>query len=128
MQNFDFGKITIAQFDAVWHAVNHITSVAMANYPYTTDGMRDMYSKLTFSDLSELSPSARREVAEVYDLLLCENRMADHSRILRQAAIDWLAYNDPNGEYKDDDALSEGWNPITLSDALRMVRNELAED
>lgn len=35
--------------------------------------------------------------------------------------IGWLAWNDPNGVYRDEDCFAEGWEPMTLDEAWRQV-------
>lgn len=39
----------------------------------------------------------------------------------RDTLVLWLAGNDRNGCYLDDDMVAEGWAPMTLSDAWRQV-------
>ena len=39
----------------------------------------------------------------------------------RETVVNWLAGNDRNGCYLDDDMTAEGWAPMTLADAWRQV-------
>jgi len=39
----------------------------------------------------------------------------------RETVVSWLAGNDRNGCYLDDDMIAEGWAPMTLADAWRQV-------
>lgn len=46
----------------------------------------------------------------------------------RDFCIDWLAGNDPNGIYTDDDMRAEGWEPMTLAEARSLLIATLLED
>jgi hypothetical protein len=45
----------------------------------------------------------------------------------RDSLIAWLAWNDRNGLYTDDDCDAEGWPRMTLQDALICYRDQSAE-
>ena len=62
-------------------------------------------------------------------LTLSEGAEMNEQTILRdgtrEEVIKWLQGNDPNGSYSDDDALAEGWNPMTLEQARESMRGQL---
>jgi hypothetical protein len=39
----------------------------------------------------------------------------------RESLIEWLAWNDPNGSYRDEDALVEDRDPLTSEEAWELV-------
>lgn len=42
----------------------------------------------------------------------------------RQACIAWLCQNDPNGCYTDEDCHAEGMEPMTLVEALAIIKDQ----
>jgi len=40
----------------------------------------------------------------------------------RNDVINWLCWNDRNGCYRDDDAITEGYDPLTLEQARDIMR------
>jgi len=40
----------------------------------------------------------------------------------RNDVINWLCWNDRNGCYRDDDAIAEGYDPLTLEQARDIMR------
>ena len=40
----------------------------------------------------------------------------------RNDVINWLCWNDRNGCYRDDDAIAEGYDPLTLEEARDIMR------
>lgn len=57
--------------------------------------------------------------------LLADYRTGDRSEGLRQRMLAWLAANDPDGEYGDDDCLREGWDPLQVEDCAAMIMEGL---
>jgi len=42
--------------------------------------------------------------------------------------ISWLKWNDPNGSYSDEEAESEGMDPLGLEDAVELVMKHVEEN
>ena len=43
----------------------------------------------------------------------------------RNDVINWLCWNDRNGCYRDDDAIAEGQDPLTLEQAREIMRGQI---
>jgi len=43
----------------------------------------------------------------------------------RNDVINWLCWNDRNGCYRDDDAIAEGYDPLTLEEARDIMRGQI---
>jgi len=43
----------------------------------------------------------------------------------REQVIAWLAWNDANGVYTDEDSEAEGLEPLTLEQAREYMRNQM---
>jgi len=43
----------------------------------------------------------------------------------RNDVINWLCWNDRNGCYRDDDAIAEGYDPLTLEQAREIMRGQI---
>lgn len=43
----------------------------------------------------------------------------------REQVIAWLAWNDANGVYTDEDSEAEGLDPLTLEQAREYMRNQM---
>jgi hypothetical protein len=53
---------------------------------------------------------------------------AEHLRTLnREQLIAWLIDNDPNGDYDDDAARAQGWEPMTHADALKTALRQCSD-
>lgn len=48
------------------------------------------------------------------------------ARGTREQIIAWLVWNDPNGTYTDRDSESDGMGPLTLSEARRIMRDQIS--
>ncbi len=46
----------------------------------------------------------------------------------REQIIEWLAWNDPNGTYTDQDSTAEGGSPLTLEQAKSLMQQQSARD
>lgn len=70
--------------------------------------------------LEELAKQERMEVTEqVIEVpTLSSNEFSDWSR---EALVDWLIHNDPNGVYSDEDSMREFGNVISKEEALEIV-------
>ncbi|QFS86586.1 MULTISPECIES: hypothetical protein [unclassified Marinobacter] len=45
----------------------------------------------------------------------------------REQVIDWLAWNDANGVYTDEDSAAEGYEPLTLEQARELMRGQIED-
>ena len=45
----------------------------------------------------------------------------------REALINWLCWNDRNGEYTDEDSEHNGWEPLSKESALEIIHRQLVE-
>ena len=43
----------------------------------------------------------------------------------REQVIEWLAWNDANGVYTDEDSEAEGLDPLTLEQARQYMRDQM---
>lgn len=43
----------------------------------------------------------------------------------RNDVINWLCWNDRNGCYRDDDAIAEGYDPLTLEQAREIMARQI---
>jgi hypothetical protein len=43
----------------------------------------------------------------------------------REQLIEWLCWNDRNGIYRDEDAIGEGFDPLTLEEALEIATEQI---
>ena len=51
-----------------------------------------------------------------------------HLRTLnREQLIAWLIANDPNGDYDDESARAQGWEPMTHADALKTALRQCSD-
>jgi hypothetical protein len=49
----------------------------------------------------------------------------DFINMNREELIAWLCWNDRNGEYSDEDAEGNGWNPLTWEQAYEFAIEQI---
>lgn len=49
----------------------------------------------------------------------------DFAKWSREALVDWLVHNDPNGVYADEDSLREFGNVVSKEEALVIINNQI---
>jgi len=126
MSIYNFSKLSYTDVGSLYNAIIHIGR--LADTPFTTEGIGKALDSIRFADLQELGLGTRRMIGEHYDKCYVFLDADKRENSLRLALIRYLDFNDPNGVYHDDDLLDEGWDMLTLPQALAQVQQVFADD
>ena len=88
--------------------------------PRTTE--TDIVARLSIRMFLSADKQARQDTYRRSGLIL------DILQASREFCIQWLASNDRNGCYTDDDMEAEGWEPMTLNNARALLIATVLED
>lgn len=119
MNTYNFSACGYTRFEELHNAIMHIGR--LAETPFTTTGVGKALDSIRFADLAELGLGTRKLVGEIFDEIYVVSAFQKKENNLRLQMLDYLAANDRNGIYTDDDLIAEGYSPITFVQATHQV-------
>ena len=122
-KRFDFSKLGSHGCDRMHTILQTIGE--HSGIEYSVVEMASAMLRMKYCQLLELSSNSRAEFHDMFDRCVIENDQDRMDNNLRLCLVEYLATNDRDGVYMDDDRLSEGDAPVTLPSAVEALRAEL---